>query len=285
MSNQKERSTWAAELISQTETDVLAMLEGSGRLPKHVAVIMDGNGRWAQDRGKPRIAGHREGMESVRAVVKASSQLGVQYLTLYAFSIENWKRPPAEVRFLMSLLETYLRRELDELHRNNVRVCCIGKISALPRGVQRILTDAVEHTRENTGLTLTLALSYGSRWDIVRAVQIVALDFRRGKLSPEDLTEDLFASYLQTASLPNPDLVIRTSGEQRLSNFLLWESAYSEIYVTSVLWPEFRREHLLRAIVEYACRERRFGKISAQVNGNAQDDYGTTLEQILHAMR
>ncbi len=278
--------TWAEEAVPVGEEQVRSALTQSGKMPRHVAVIMDGNGRWAQERGRPRIDGHREGMESVRTAVKTCSQLGVRFLTLYAFSMENWKRPPTEVRFLMSLLETYLRREVDELHANQVRIRTIGKTNALPRSVQRILSNAIEKTSENTGLTLTLALSYSGRWDIMRAVQMVALDVRRGKLSPEDLTEDVFAAHLQTAFMPDPDLVVRTSGEMRLSNFLLWEAAYAEIYVTDTLWPDFRRQHLYQALAAYACRERRFGRTSAQIAGNgAEADAESILLKALHAFR
>jgi len=277
--------SWTSERISAEEQSVREALMGCGRIPRHVGIIMDGNGRWAEERGRPRVDGHREGMESVRDVVKVSSQLGVKYLTLYAFSIENWKRPAMEVRFLMSLLETYLRREVDELHANNVRILTIGKTNALPRSVQRTLNEGIERTSGNTGLTLTLALSYGGRWDILRSVQLLALDVRRGKVSPEDLTEEVLSSYLQTSYMPDPDLVIRTSGEMRLSNFLLWESAYAEIYVTERLWPQFRRNDLYRALADYARRERRFGATSAQLDEAqaAQAQYLTTLEHILHA--
>jgi undecaprenyl diphosphate synthase len=240
------------------------------RLPRHVAIIMDGNGRWAHARNLPRVAGHREGIESVREIVKASAELGIGYLTLFAFSTENWKRPQAEVDALMRLLEYYLRAEVDELDRNNVRINAIGKLMALPKRVQRILNRAIEQTADNTGLMLTLALSYSGRWDILRAVQLIALDVRRGKLSPEDITDELFASYLSTKSLPEPDLLIRTSGELRISNFLLWETAYTELYSTSTLWPDFRRQEYYAALADYARRERRFGMTSDQVQAAEQ---------------
>ncbi|MCX7908408.1 MAG: isoprenyl transferase [Ignavibacteria bacterium] len=235
------------------------------RMPKHIGIIMDGNGRWAIEHGLTRTEGHKQGIESVRDIVKATAQLGIPYLTLYAFSLENWKRPSSEVGVLMNLLEYYLKKEIKELNANNVRLLSIGKISSLPKKIQRLLFDAIELTSKNTGLTLTLALSYSGRWDIVRAVQMIAHDIRRGNISPEDITEEVFSSYLQTAPLPDPDLIIRTSGEMRLSNFLLWESAYSEIYISNKYWPEFRREDLYTAIIDYSGRERRFGRISSQL--------------------
>ncbi len=254
-------------LDNQTSSDKSTQdsIRNAGILPRHIAIIMDGNGRWAVEGGKNRTAGHEEGINSVRDIVKASSQLGVQYLTLYAFSMENWKRPRTEVNILMKLLEFYLKQEIEELHQNNVRLLAIGKINALPKSIQKLLLHSIERTKENTGLTLTLALSYSGRWDIVRAVQMIALDVRRGKLSPEDITEERFASYLVTHNVPDPDLLIRTSGEMRLSNFLLWETAYAEIYITERYWPAFRREDLYHAVNNFMCRERRFGKTSAQV--------------------
>lgn len=275
---------WSEEHVSSDIQQVQAALRGSGRLPRHVAAIMDGNGRWAQMRSMPRIEGHRAGMESVRSVVRACSQLGIGYLTLYAFSIENWKRPAPEVRFLMSLLEMYLRKELDELHENNVRIRTIGKTNALPKNVSRVLQKAIEKTADNDGLTLTLALSYGSRWDIQRAMQVIALDVRRGKLSPEDLTEETVSAYLQTSYMPDPDLIIRTSGELRLSNFLLWEAAYAELYVTEQLWPDFHANELYQALTEFTQRERRFGKTSAQLSAT-ETPKPSTLERLRNALK
>lgn len=234
-------------------------------LPKHVAIIMDGNGRWAKEQRLPRVSGHRAGVDSVRDIVQACGQLGIPYLTLYAFSTENWKRPKSEVSVLMDLLMVYLRNEIEDLHRNNVRLSAIGQLNALPKPVQKQLHSSMEQLAGNTGLNLTLALSYSGRWDIVRGVQTLALDVRRGKLSPEDITEDLFRTYLTTASLPDPDLLIRTSGEMRLSNFLLWEMAYAELHIASVFWPEFRRGHLYQALSDFLQRERRFGKTSEQL--------------------
>lgn len=280
--------TWKSEQLSSEEFLTRQALLRTGRLPKHVAVIMDGNGRWAQERGKLRVEGHKEGMESVREAVKLSSQLGIKYLTLYAFSLENWKRPVREVRFLMGLLESYLKKEVDELHANNVRITTIGKTNALPKPVQKALKKAIDHTAGNEGLTLTLALSYGGRWDIVRAMQMIALDVRRGKVSPEDLTEETVGKYLSTGAMPDPDLMIRTSGEMRLSNYLLWESAYTEIYVTSELWPAFRRDAYYKALSDYTLRERRFGQTSDQLRTPETPETSqspTTMERILDALR
>lgn len=243
-----------------------------GPVPKHIGFIMDGNGRWAQERGRSRVEGHREGIESVRDIVKAASSLGIKYITLYAFSMENWRRPQAEVNILMDLLVRYLKAELDELHENDVRMLAIGKLNALPKRVQRKLFECIDVMKDNDGLNLTLALSYSGRWDIVRAVQTIALDVRRGKVSPEDITEDLVSSYLLTSEHPDPDLIVRSSGEMRLSNFLLWESAYSEIYITDKYWPEFRRQELYDAIRDYQKRERRFGKTSQQIAQETDDN-------------
>ncbi|MBM2814542.1 MAG: Isoprenyl transferase [Ignavibacteria bacterium] len=256
----------------------------NGNLPKHIAMIMDGNGRWAVKQNLNRIAGHREGIETVRDIVKACSQLGIKYLTLYAFSIENWKRPTSEVGGLMRLLEFYLRRELKELNENKVKMFSIGKVSSLPKSVQKLLHRAIDTTKDNDGLTLTLALSYSGRWDIVRAVQMLSLDVRRGKISPEDINEEFFAGYLQTNPLPDPDFVIRTSGEMRLSNFLLWENAYSEFYITEKYWPEFRRNELYKALAEFQHRERRFGKTSEQITNKEIEDQNTYLKRILNAI-
>lgn len=269
---------------NRTEEDVLKQNDviTSGNIPKHVAIIMDGNGRWAQERTLPRISGHKQGVETVREVVKASSQLGIQYLTLYAFSMENWKRPQKEVSGLMKLLEYYLKNEVDELHTNNVRITSIGKLNALPKTVHKILQSAISYTEKNDGLTLTLALSYSSRWDIVRATQMISLDVRRGKLSPEDITEDTFTEYLLTKDMPDPDLLLRTSGEMRISNFLLWELAYSEIYVTQKCWPEFKREDLYEAILSYSKRERRFGMTSAQLTN--QTNSTSYLQRVVNAI-
>ena len=274
--------------IKQQSADdkyIQSQLKSLGKLPKHLAMIMDGNGRWAVEKGLSRTEGHREGIESVRDIVKASSQMGIEYLTLYAFSIENWKRPASEVSVLMKLLEYFLKAELNDLHKNDVRILTIGKTNSLPKTIQQLLFDSMEKTRENTGLTLTLALSYSGRWDIVRAVQMIALDVRRGKVSPEDLSDELFASYLQTNKLPDPDLLIRTSGEMRLSNFLLWELAYSEIYITDKFWPEFRRKDLYEALFDYFKRERRFGKTSAQLLDSDSQNEKSYLKRVYDAIK
>ena len=240
-------------------------LRSSGKLPKHIAVIMDGNGRWAEERGLPRAAGHQAGIVSLRDVTRSSRELGIDFLTVYAFSTENWKRPKREVSMLFRLLRKMLRDEMDEMLENGVRLNAIGQINALPAIVQQELSEAIEKTSQNKGLTLTLALSYSGRWDIVRAVQSLALDVRRGKLSPEDISDDVLRSYLTTSNIPDPDLLIRTSGEMRLSNFMLWELAYSEIHVTKTFWPDFRRDNLYEAIRDYQRRERRFGLTGAQL--------------------
>ena len=240
-------------------------LRASGNIPSHIAIIMDGNGRWAKRRGLPRIAGHNEGVESVRDTVEACGQLGVGYLTLYAFSTENWKRPQDEVSMLMRLLMRALRDETDKLYQNNVRVHAIGEISALPQPVQDELFDAIEKTKENTGLNLYLALSYSGRWDLTSAMKRIAADVKRGAVAPDDIDEKTISDYLSTKNVPDPDLLIRTSGELRISNFLLWQLAYSEIFISDNYWPDFRRSQLYDAITEYQRRERRFGLVSEQI--------------------
>jgi undecaprenyl diphosphate synthase len=242
-------------------------LKEGGEIPRHVAIIMDGNGRWAKKRGMPRIAGHKEGVESVRDIVEASGQLGVQYLTLYAFSTENWKRPREEVSLLMRLLLRALHDEADRLHRNNVRLRAIGDVSRLPAEVQNELLEGIQRTRENTGLTLVLALSYSGRWDLTEAVRKIAAEVRAGRLTPAEITEASIGGALSTDGVPDPDLMVRTSGEFRISNFLLWQLAYSEIHITPKFWPDFRRGDLYAAIRDYQNRERRFGMVSEQLGG------------------
>jgi undecaprenyl diphosphate synthase len=248
-----------------TDKKVQLELKRSGDIPNHIAIIMDGNGRWAKKRGLPRIAGHNEGVESVRDTVEACGQLGVKYLTLYAFSTENWKRPKEEVSLLMRLLMRALRDETDKLHQNNVSVHAIGEIFSLPQEVQDELLDAIEKTKENTGLNLYLALSYSGRWDLTNAVKGIASDVKEGKLKIEAINDKLISRSLSTKNVPDPDLLIRTSAELRISNFLLWQLAYTEIFISDCYWPEFRRKELYRAIANYQQRERRFGMISEQV--------------------
>jgi len=232
------------------------------RLPRHVAIIMDGNGRWAEKQGGERIFGHRNGVESVRRVVEAAGELGVEYLTLYAFSTENWSRPRAEIEALMALLARTITNETNKLNENNVRLLVIGNIADLPRSVHKQLMESVNFLSENTGLTLVLALSYSGRWEITDAVKRIVSDALSGKLDPDQIDHALVQSYLTTAFMPDPELLIRTSGEKRISNFLLWQLAYTELYFSPVLWPDYRKEHFYEAIIDYQRRERRFGKVS-----------------------
>lgn len=234
------------------------------RLPRHVAVIMDGNGRWAQRRGLSRIEGHKRGKDAVQEVVETSKEIGLGYLTLYAFSTENWQRPPGEVRALMGLLRRYLRTELQRMMANNIRLRAAGDLNRLPDPVHQALAEVVHATRHNSGLTVILAISYGAREEIVAAARAVATAVQEGRLTPQEIDEQVFAQHLWTAGIPDPDLLIRTSGEFRLSNFLLWQLAYTEIYVTDTLWPDFSREEFLRALADYQGRERRFGRTAEQ---------------------
>ncbi len=229
------------------------------RLPRHVAVIMDGNGRWANRRGLPRVAGHRAGVEAVRATVETSARLGIEVLTLYAFSVENWKRPPFEVEALMTFLKEYLRKELENIHRNNIKFQAIGRTTELDESVQFELRSAMRKTANNTGMILNVALNYGGRVEIRDAFRSLLDKCLREERTPESVTEADIERHLYTANLPDPDLLIRTSGEMRISNFLLWQIAYTEIYVTTTLWPDFRRPDLFAAIIEYQKRERRYG--------------------------
>lgn len=229
------------------------------RVPNHIAIIMDGNGRWAKARFLPRTAGHKAGVETIRKVLKECNRLGVKTLTLYAFSTENWKRPKLEVDTLMTLLSTYLKNEVRELHKNNVKITTIGDISKLPKACIDELERAYELTKYNTGVNLNLALNYGARNDIKDALVNILKDEKCGKLSIDEITEDTISSYLSTKSISDPDLIIRTSGEERLSNFLLWEAAYSEFYFTDIHWPDFNEKQLQKAVYEYQKRDRRFG--------------------------
>ncbi len=234
------------------------------RLPRHIAVIMDGNGRWATKRGLPRVAGHRAGVEALRGVIKTCSRLGIEVLTLYAFSTENWKRPPQEVDALMKLLVEYLRAEIDELHHNGVRIQAIGRVQELPAFDREEIARAEALTRDNTGLKVNLALNYGGRLEVTDAVRAIAEQVKAGRLMPGDITQELVADHLYTAGSPDPDLIIRTGGESRLSNFLLWQAAYSELWVTPTYWPDFGPKQLYQALSDYAARERRFGGIKSR---------------------
>ena len=235
------------------------------RLPRHVAIIMDGNGRWAQQRAMSRVEGHKRGKDSVRAIVEATRRLGIPYLSLFAFSTENWQRPRREVNALMSLLRRYLRTEIERMMENEVRVVAIGDTARLPVPVREELERAIERTRDNTRLTVGLCVSYGGREDIVNAVRKVGSDIAAGKIAPEDVDEDTVSRALGTADIPDPDLLIRTSGEMRISNFYLWQLAYTEIYVTEALWPDFREPEYIAALAQYQGRERRFGRVADEV--------------------
>ncbi|MBI5219010.1 MAG: isoprenyl transferase [Bacteroidia bacterium] len=235
------------------------------KLPKHIAIIMDGNGRWAKKRGNIRIFGHQNAVRAVRNVVEASVEIGIKYLTLYTFSTENWSRPKTEINALMSLLVSTINSELKTLNENNVRLLAIGDISSLPKNVGKKLEEAMAKTSTHTGLNLVLALSYSSRWEIVNAVKMIVHDIHVNKIQADSINDSVFANYLNTSGIPDPELLIRTSGELRISNFLLWQIAYSELYFTEKLWPDFEKEDFYAAIYDYQQRERRFGKTSEQL--------------------
>lgn len=257
------------------ELDALIARIDPSRLPRHVAIIMDGNGRWANKLGKPRSDGHAEGVTSVHRAVEFSSDLGIRYLTLYAFSTENWNRPQTEVDTLMYLIGWAIERELPDLLRNNVKIRLIGDIERIPEDARRRLLNAEEATSHCTGLTLGMCLSYSSRWEITRAARRISEDAEAGKITPKDISEDMVADYLCTSGMPDPDLLIRTGGEERLSNFLLWQIAYSELYFTPILWPDFTKEDYAKAIIDFQNRERRFGKTSGQVTDKLPDGHET----------
>jgi undecaprenyl diphosphate synthase len=235
------------------------------RLPRHIAIIMDGNGRWAQDKGEDRLFGHLHGVESVRNIVEGCAELKIDYLTLYAFSTENWDRPAEEVSGLMELLVDTIRNEVPTLNKNNIRLHVIGDISMLPAAARKELQEALEETQLNTGMNLVMALSYSSRWEIIKAVKQIALAVQSGQLAPETISQSVFQQYLSTSEFPDPELMIRTSGEYRISNFLLYQLAYAELHFTTTLWPDFRKENLYEAIIDFQNRERRFGKTAAQL--------------------
>ena len=246
-----------------TAVDLLARIRVDGVVPRHVAIIMDGNGRWARERHLPRSLGHRSGMRAVREAVKGAIEAGLEVLSLFAFSQENWQRPAPEVAALMSLLEEYLARESDELHAQGVRVRILGDLTRLSPAAARAVCSVVERTAQNSRLVLNLFISYGSRAELVRAAQLLARDVSEGRLHPDEIDETMFRARLYTAECPDPDLLIRTSGEQRISNFLLWQAAYAELYMSPVLWPDFNRRDLYEAILAFQRRERRFGRITA----------------------
>jgi undecaprenyl diphosphate synthase len=245
--------------LDELKGDILSR----GNLPLHIAIIMDGNGRWAKKRGLPRTIGHRQGVKAVKKVVRIAGEIGVKYLTLFTFSTENWKRPKQEISAIMKLLEETTRKELSELLENNVRLIATGDIERLPQKRRDVLIDAIDKTTDNTGLVLNLALNYSGRTEIIEAVRHIAREAAEGRIKPESIDDALFAGYLQTNGLPDPDLLIRTSGEMRISNFLLWQTSYTELYVTNVLWPDFDEKDFLKAILDFQKRERRFGKVSS----------------------
>lgn len=247
----------------QTEEDkhLQEKVKASGSIPSHIAIIMDGNGRWAQDKGNIRLFGHKEGVESVRDITEACAQLGVSHLTLYAFSTENWNRPSSEINGLMKLLVHSLQNEAKRLQKNNIRLVSIGQIDRLPSSCRNKLEEVTELTKDNDRLELCLALSYSGRWDITEAVKKLAKDVKDGKIDPESIDDEMISTRLSTGQVPDPDLIIRTSGEYRISNFLLWQLAYSELYITQTFWPDFRRDELYKAIQSYQKRDRRFGKV------------------------
>ena len=250
-----------------------------GAIPQHVAIIMDGNGRWAKMRKQPRIDGHREGINSVREIVRACGELGIRYLTLYTFSTENWNRPKGEVSAIMSLLLKTIRGEIADLMRNNVRLRTIGNLNDLPFIARQGMEQAVRLLSRNTGLTLNLALSYSSREEITDAARRIAAEVKAGRLNLETVDDNVFSSFLYTSGIPDPDLLIRTSGELRISNFLLWQLAYTEIFVTDVLWPDFRRNEFFKSILTYQQRERRFGRVSEQVDSHRFPSNGVDAEK------
>lgn len=236
------------------------------KLPKHIAVIMDGNGRWAKTKGQPRVFGHKSGVKSVREITEAAAELGVEYLTLYAFSTENWSRPSLEVNALMTLLVETVRKELSTLNNNNIRLQAIGNLEGLPSKTKAALLEGIQLTNQNNRMTLVLALNYSSKWEIIEAVKSIAREVRNGELEIDKIDAPLFSNHLTTKDIPDPELLIRTSGEHRISNYLLWQAAYAEFYFTSVLWPDFGKEHFYEAILDFQNRERRFGMTSEQVS-------------------
>jgi undecaprenyl diphosphate synthase len=255
-----EQEEWA-ELKAQIDEQ---------KLPQHIAIIMDGNGRWAQQQGKKRVFGHQNGVTSVRETTEAAAELGVKYLTLYAFSTENWNRPKEEVQALMTLLVKTIKAELPTLNKNKIRLQAIGDLMTLPERTRSELLEAIEDTNENDGMTLILALSYSAKWEIVQAVKTLAAEVKNGTLEVQQIDEDLVSNALATSGIPDPELLIRTSGEARISNFLLWQIAYAELYFTEVFWPDFRRENFYEALIDFQQRQRRFGKTSEQIQAESE---------------
>ena len=247
---------WVMDLKSQIDID---------KLPRHIAVIMDGNGRWAKQHGQPRVFGHRNGVKAVREVTEAAAELGVEYVTLYAFSTENWNRPQFEVNALMSLLVETIRKEVETLNKNNIRLQAIGDLEKLPKKSYKALLEGIENTKNNSRMTLVLALNYSAKWEILEATKKLAQQVAQKEIQIEDIKEESFSSALSTTNIPDPELLIRTSGENRLSNFLLWQVAYAELYFTPVFWPDFRKQNFYQAIIDYQNRERRFGMTSEQI--------------------
>jgi undecaprenyl diphosphate synthase len=245
----------------------------TSHLPSHIAIIMDGNGRWAKEKGQDRLYGHMHGVQSVRDIVEGAAELGIQYLTLYAFSTENWDRPAYEVAGLMELLADTIRKEVPTLNKNNIRLHVIGDLEMLPDTARIGLKDALQDTVHNTGLNLVMALSYSSRWELTNAVKKISEAIKNGTLQPEDISQEVLQEHLSTKDFPDPELMIRTSGEHRISNFLLYQLAYAELYFTDVRWPDFRKENLYEAIVDYQNRERRFGKTSEQINNETTSNH------------
>ncbi len=263
--------------LSDKNIQEIEAIKSLGNIPNHIAIIMDGNGRWAKRRGLPRAAGHKKGVDVVREIVEACTQLGVKYLTLYTFSTENWKRPQEEVTTLMRLIVKSLHSETNELHKNNIKLTTIGDSSLLPNIVQKELEDSMLKTKDNTRMVLNLALSYSGRTEIVQAIAAIAKKVETGELKPEEISEEIISKHLYTGDMPDPDLMIRSGGEMRVSNFLLWQIAYSEIFVTKTLWPDFKYSCLLEAIQDFQTRERRFGLVSEQISKNTKNKNAKTL--------
>ncbi|MFN3872991.1 MAG: isoprenyl transferase [Ignavibacterium sp.] len=265
---------------SASDEKLQSELKKSGEIPKHIAIIMDGNGRWAKKRGLPRVAGHKRGVDTVKDIVEACAEIGVKYLTLYTFSTENWKRPKEEVSTLMRLLLNSLRDRVDELCENDIRLTTIGDTDSLPYEVQKQLKADIERTKNNKKMILNLALSYSGRWEIIEAVKKISKAVEKGDLKADEINEQLFSKFLTTKDLPDPDLVIRTSGEFRVSNFLLWQIAYSEFVITDIYWPDFNRHHLYESIRAFQKRERRFGKVSEQIKKEVNSKGVTNAEKL-----